>query len=101
LSQRYRAFGAMVWDDAGRDDAGRHDGHDERMHIDDEIDVRTLGMYVEPTTDAQAKLGVVGVPTTLLIDSEGREVGRCAGPAEWDGPGVAATIQRYLLPRKR
>jgi hypothetical protein len=66
----------------------------------DEIDVRSLGIYVDSTTDAQAKLGVVGVPTTLLIDREGREVARYTGPADWDGPSVAATIQRYLPPRK-
>ena len=66
----------------------------------DEIDVRSLGINVDSTTDAQAKLGVVGVPTTLLIDREGREVARYTGPADWDGPSVAATIQRYLPPRK-
>ena len=66
----------------------------------DEIDVRSLGIYVDSTTDAQAKLGIVGVPTTLLVDREGREVARYTGPADWDGPSVAATIQRYLPSRQ-
>jgi thiol-disulfide isomerase/thioredoxin len=67
----------------------------------DEIDVRSLGIYVDSTTDAQANLGIVGVPTTLLVDREGREVARYTGPADWDGPSVAAAIRRYLPSRKQ
>lgn len=64
----------------------------------DEIDIRALATYVDPTTDAQAKLGIVGVPTTLLVDREGREVARYTGPAEWDRPEVIEIIRRYLAP---
>ena len=67
----------------------------------DEADIRSLGIYVDPTTEAQAMLRIVGVPTTLLIDREGREVARYTGPAEWDGASVAAAIQRYLPPSKQ
>ena len=66
----------------------------------DEIDVRALAIYVDATTEAQAKLGIVGVPTTLLIDQEGRELARYTGPAEWDRPEVIDTIRRYLPRRK-
>ncbi len=66
----------------------------------DEIDVRALPIYVDATTEALAKLGVIGVPTTLLIDREGREVARYTGPAQWDRPEVIATIERYLPARK-
>ncbi len=66
----------------------------------DEIDVRALAVYVDPTTEAQSKLDIIGVPTTLLIDREGREIARYLGPAEWDRPEIIATIQRYLPPPK-
>ncbi len=66
----------------------------------DEIDVRSLAIYVDATTEVLAKLSVIGVPTTLLIDAEGREVARYIGPAQWDRPEVIATINRYLLARK-
>ena len=66
----------------------------------DEIDVRALAIYVDATTEAQTRLGIIGVPTTLLIDREGREVARYTGPAEWDRPQVVDTIQRYLPPPK-
>ncbi|HCP79465.1 MAG TPA: TlpA family protein disulfide reductase, partial [Pusillimonas sp.] len=38
-----------------------------------------------------------GVPTTLLIDQEGREIGRTLGPAAWDSPQVEAMIDAALL----
>jgi len=66
----------------------------------DEIGVRALAIYVDATTEAQAKLGIVGVPTTLLIDSKGRELARYIGPAAWDRPGAIDAIRRYLPQRK-
>lgn len=66
----------------------------------DEIDIKALAIFVDPTAEAQARLGIVGVPTTLLVDPAGREVARYTGPVEWDQPGVVATIRRYLPLRK-
>ena len=37
-----------------------------------------------------------GLPTTLLIDSEGRELGRLVGPAEWDTPEMIAFLKNHL-----
>ncbi|HEV8553772.1 MAG TPA: redoxin domain-containing protein [Casimicrobiaceae bacterium] len=65
----------------------------------DEIGVRALAIYVDATAEAGTKLGILGVPTTLLLDGAGREIGRVTGPAEWDGPEVIDTIRRYLPPR--
>lgn len=41
-------------------------------------------------------LGVVAVPTTLLIDRNGRELGRALGEAEWDSAQVEALIDGAL-----
>ena len=65
----------------------------------DEIDVRALAVYVDSSTEAMTKLDIIGVPTTLLLDRMGREIGRVTGPAEWDSPEVITTIRRYLPPR--
>jgi thiol-disulfide isomerase/thioredoxin len=62
----------------------------------DAINVRALTIYVDATAAAQDKLGVVGIPTTVLIDREGREVARHIGPARWDRPEVIDIIRRYL-----
>jgi hypothetical protein len=61
----------------------------------DEVGVRLLALYADPTMRATAALGAMGVPTTLLIDAEGRELGRHTGPARWDDPEVMRKIERH------
>ena len=43
---------------------------------------------IDATAEAGTKLGMIGVPTTLLLDRDGREVARYTGQAEWDRPEV-------------
>jgi hypothetical protein len=38
----------------------------------------------------------VGLPTTLLIDSKGCEVGVMAGPAEWDSEDAVRLVSTLL-----
>ena len=42
------------------------------------------------------RFGVGVLPTTIVFDREGREVGRLAGPAEWDAPEALALLRHYL-----
>lgn len=56
-----------------------------------EIGIKSLGLYLD-TGDATHSLGILGMPTTLLIDREGREIGRLVGPAEWSSPEAKALI---------
>lgn len=62
----------------------------------DEIGIRALAVYVDPSMEASAKLRAVGIPTTLLIDREGRERWRKAGPAEWDSPEIIESLRAKL-----
>jgi thiol-disulfide isomerase/thioredoxin len=62
----------------------------------EEIGIRALGIYVDPTTRAGSALAAFGIPVTLLIDRQGREIGRHLGIAEWDGPDAVRVIQSYL-----
>ncbi len=65
----------------------------------EETGVRALAVYVDPAMQATSSLKLVGVPTTLLVDREGREIGRHTGPARWDGPdSVDAIKARLQLP---
>ena len=41
---------------------------------------------------------VRGLPTTLLIDAKGREIGRVQGISEWDSGDVVAFLRRCLKP---
>jgi thiol-disulfide isomerase/thioredoxin len=58
-----------------------------------EIGIQKLAMYVDSSAKATRQLGAVGLPTTLLIDHDGRETARLIGPAEWDSPDIAAFLR--------
>jgi len=62
----------------------------------EELGLAALGVFVDQSGAATGKLATTGVPTTLLIDREGREIGRLLGAAEWDSPDAIALIRRYL-----
>jgi hypothetical protein len=44
------------------------------------------------TTDIRAP----GLPTTLIIDPEGTELGRVIGPMEWDSPEAIELVRTAL-----
>jgi thiol-disulfide isomerase/thioredoxin len=60
------------------------------------IEVKNLRIYLDQPGAAMRALAVVGLPTTLLLDQDGREIGRVVGPAEWDSPEVVSQIRRNL-----
>ena len=58
-----------------------------------DIGVRNLAMYLDSSGQALRTLSALGLPTTLLIDREGREIGRLIGPAEWDSPEMVEFVR--------
>lgn len=58
-----------------------------------EVGIESLDLYIDATGGATYTLGAVGLPTTLLIDRDGREIGRLVGPAEWDATDMVAFIR--------
>jgi len=63
-----------------------------------ETGIEHLAMYLDPPMAAMKALKPPGLPVTLLIDAEGREIGRLAGEAEWDSEAAKAFIRHYLAP---
>ena len=59
----------------------------------DEIQVQSLAVYIDPSADVMQTLSIIGVPTTMLIDSAGREVWRRLGPETWDAPDIVAMLR--------
>ena len=55
-----------------------------------------LQVYLDVEFALAKALGVRGLPTTLLIDRQGRLVGGLEGPAEWDEDDASALIRYYL-----
>ncbi len=66
-----------------------------------EIGVKALPLYIDRTAQAAFKLGAVGLPSTLLLDARGREVGRHIGPAKWDSPEVGEELRRRIESAER
>jgi thiol-disulfide isomerase/thioredoxin len=62
----------------------------------DEIGVEHLAKYIDEGGKSAGQLSAVGLPTTLLIDRDGREVGRHVGPAEWDTPEMVEFLERQI-----
>ncbi len=61
-----------------------------------QIKATTLHNYTDTQGLALSTLGVTTVPTTLLIDAQGREIGRLSGAAAWDEKPALDLIQTFL-----
>ena len=61
-----------------------------------EIGVKSLDFYHDPDARLGFKLMAIGMPTTLLIDAKGREIGRLVGPAEWHSDDAKKLIKAVL-----
>lgn len=53
-------------------------------------------IFYDARMTASRALGIDGIPTTLLIDRDGREVGRIQAAAEWDSPEAIALVRREI-----
>lgn len=62
----------------------------------DEVKAGNLKLYIDDTAKQGVPFNLVGMPTTILIDAEGREVGRLTGPAEWDSEEAKALIKGVM-----
>lgn len=58
-----------------------------------------LKVYRDVDGAAIFQLKAVGVPTTLLLDRQGNEIGRMSGTAEWDSPEIVAALRKQLVAR--
>jgi thiol-disulfide isomerase/thioredoxin len=56
----------------------------------------SLRLYVEPTTAILNDIQALGLPATVLIDRQGREIGRLLGPADWASPEAIALVKAAL-----
>ena len=61
-----------------------------------ELGLKALDIYVDASGKVSRDLNTVGIPTTLLIDRDGREIAREIGATEWDSPEVVALIRQHL-----
>jgi len=62
----------------------------------DEIGITNLKMYVDKTMLSMTALRTIGLPTTILIDAQGQELGRLVGAAEWDDPEMVSFLRGFI-----
>ena len=61
-----------------------------------EIGVKHLALMHDPGGRMMIRAGVLGLPVTLILDREGREIARLIGDAEWDSPEARALLRRVI-----
>ena len=61
-----------------------------------EIGVDNLPLHRDPQQALARDLGVLGLPITLVLDPEGREIARLTGEADWSGESARAIVAALL-----
>ncbi len=62
----------------------------------EEIGVENLPKYLDPRSALARDMAVLGLPITLILDPEGREIARMRGDAEWNGESGRAVLKALL-----
>jgi thiol-disulfide isomerase/thioredoxin len=62
----------------------------------DKLGLRSVKIYLDPRGAMERAFKVQGLPTSFLIDREGRILGRVEGAAEWDAPKLLAVLKSFL-----
>ena len=55
-----------------------------------------MGLYLDTKSVLARAFGIVGLPTTFVIDPKGLVVAVMNGPAEWDSEDAKALVDHYL-----
>jgi thiol-disulfide isomerase/thioredoxin len=60
------------------------------------LGLKSIKTYLDPKSGVERAFEVQGLPTSFLIDREGRVLGRVEGAAEWDSPKLLETLRSFL-----
>src|SRR6185437_14407453 len=60
------------------------------------LSLASLHIYLDPKAVLGKGLGARGLPTTFLVDGEGRVRAQLEGAAEWDSPDMLTALERYF-----
>jgi len=62
----------------------------------DKLELKSIKTYLDPKSTAERAFKVQGLPTSVLIDRQGRILGRVEGAAEWDSPELLDILKSFL-----
>jgi thiol-disulfide isomerase/thioredoxin len=60
------------------------------------LGLKSVKTYLDPKSAVGHAFEVRGLPTSLLIDREGKVIGRVEGAAEWDSPKMLGVLEPLL-----
>ncbi len=60
------------------------------------INVSNLPILRDPKQAYARRMAVLGLPMTMILDREGREIARLRGDAEWDSPDALAILRAVI-----
>ena len=64
----------------------------------EKLGLARLQLYLDPSNGVVRALGAPGLPVSVVLDREGREIGRVLGAAEWDGPAFERLLREAIGP---
>lgn len=71
-------------------------GNDQVRPFYEEIGIKNLGTFLDQPGASMRAFKIVGLPTTLLIGKDGKELARWVGPKEWDEPDTVKEIDSFI-----
>ena len=60
------------------------------------LGLKSVKIYIDPKSEVGHAFGARGLPTSFLIDREGKVLGRVEGAAEWDSPKILGVLGPLL-----
>ncbi len=61
-----------------------------------EVGVEGLPILLDPKQALAREMGVFGLPVSVILDREGREIARMSGDAEWNGDSARAIVAALI-----
>ena len=61
--------------------------------------ITALGIYRDPKQQLSRDMSVLGLPVTLILDREGREIARLTGDADWSSPEAMTLLKAVISPK--
>ncbi len=71
-------------------------GKDAVVPFFEKLGLGYLRIYLDRTRFAMHRLRVYGIPESILIDRQGREIARFSGPNAWTAPPLVRAIRRVI-----
>ncbi len=71
-------------------------GYEASRKFLDELKANDVHLYADPTAKQGMALKLIGMPTTILINKDGMEIGRLAGSAKWDSDDAKKLIETAI-----